>query len=128
MSMPEVALTLQPFKLAEGGGGILIETVGDGLSLPRLADQDGMTPEHHSHVLDLVPVDPSKDFGPTWVSCAVSDSVQVAASQDRSAAGKRGWSGRSAHSPDSWAYSYLHLPLEQTCSSSMVTWCRSWSE
>uniref|UniRef100_A0A3B3CFF0 Secreted protein n=1 Tax=Oryzias melastigma TaxID=30732 RepID=A0A3B3CFF0_ORYME len=71
-----VALTLQPLKLAEGGGGVLVEAAGDGLGLLRLANQDGVTPKHHRHVLDLVSVDPSQDFGAVWVRRAARDSVQ----------------------------------------------------
>uniref|UniRef100_A0A672GZW3 Uncharacterized protein n=1 Tax=Salarias fasciatus TaxID=181472 RepID=A0A672GZW3_SALFA len=76
MRVPEVALTLEPLELAEGGGGVLVQAVGDRLGLLRLADQDGVTPEHHRHVLDLVPVDPSQDFGPAGVGSAVGDPVQ----------------------------------------------------
>ena len=76
LAVPEITLTLQTLELAEGGRGVLVEAVGDGLSLLRLADQDGVTPEHHGHVLDLVPVDPSQDLGPARVSVAVGDSVQ----------------------------------------------------
>uniref|UniRef100_A0A3B5AU90 Uncharacterized protein n=1 Tax=Stegastes partitus TaxID=144197 RepID=A0A3B5AU90_9TELE len=76
LAVPEIALTLQAFELAEGGGGILVEAVGDGLGLFRLAHQDGVTPKHHCHVLDLVPVDPSQDLGPARVSSAEGDSVQ----------------------------------------------------
>uniref|UniRef100_A0A8C2WQ27 Uncharacterized protein n=1 Tax=Cyclopterus lumpus TaxID=8103 RepID=A0A8C2WQ27_CYCLU len=63
LAVPEIALTLQPLELAEGGGGVLVEAVGDDPGLLRLADQDGVTPEHHGHVLDLVPVNPSQDLG-----------------------------------------------------------------
>lgn len=76
LAVPEVTLTLQPLELAEGGGGILVEAVGDGLGLLWLANQYCMTPKHHRHVLDLVPVDPGQDFGPARVSAAVGDSVQ----------------------------------------------------
>uniref|UniRef100_A0A3P9H4W6 Uncharacterized protein n=1 Tax=Oryzias latipes TaxID=8090 RepID=A0A3P9H4W6_ORYLA len=74
--MPEVTLALQPLKLAEGGGGVLVEAAGDGLGLLRLAKQDSVTPEYHRHVLDLVSVDPSQDFGAVWVRCTARDSVQ----------------------------------------------------
>uniref|UniRef100_A0A3B3XXJ0 Uncharacterized protein n=1 Tax=Poecilia mexicana TaxID=48701 RepID=A0A3B3XXJ0_9TELE len=76
LAVPEIALTLQPLELAESRGGVLVEAQGDSLGFLRLADQHGMTPEHHRHVLHLVPVDPSQDFGPAWVGCAVGDSVQ----------------------------------------------------
>uniref|UniRef100_A0A8C7YNB0 Uncharacterized protein n=1 Tax=Oryzias sinensis TaxID=183150 RepID=A0A8C7YNB0_9TELE len=76
LAMPEVTLALQPLKLAEGGGGVLVEAAGDGLGLLRLAKQDSVTPEYHRHVLDLVSVDPSQDFGAVWVRCATRDSVQ----------------------------------------------------
>uniref|UniRef100_A0A8C4HCT4 Uncharacterized protein n=1 Tax=Dicentrarchus labrax TaxID=13489 RepID=A0A8C4HCT4_DICLA len=76
LAVPEIALTLQPFELAEGGGGVLVEAVGDGLGLLGLANQDSVTPEHHGHVLDLVPVDPSQDLWSARVSVAVGDSVQ----------------------------------------------------
>uniref|UniRef100_A0A3B5QAR9 Uncharacterized protein n=1 Tax=Xiphophorus maculatus TaxID=8083 RepID=A0A3B5QAR9_XIPMA len=62
LAVPEIALTLQPLELAESRGGVLVE--------------HGVTPEHHCHVFHLVPVDPSQDFGPAWVGCAVGDSVQ----------------------------------------------------
>uniref|UniRef100_A0A3P9LZB0 Uncharacterized protein n=1 Tax=Oryzias latipes TaxID=8090 RepID=A0A3P9LZB0_ORYLA len=71
-----ITLALQPLKLAEGGGGVLVEAAGDGLGLLRLAKQDGVTPEYHRHVLDLVSVDPSQDFGAVWVRCTARDSVQ----------------------------------------------------
>uniref|UniRef100_A0A8C9YP88 Uncharacterized protein n=1 Tax=Sander lucioperca TaxID=283035 RepID=A0A8C9YP88_SANLU len=77
MSMPEIALTLQPLELAEGGGGVLVKAVANGLGLLRLANQDSVAPEHHGHVLDLVPVDPSQDLGPARVSAAVGDSVHA---------------------------------------------------
>uniref|UniRef100_A0A3Q3L9S8 Uncharacterized protein n=1 Tax=Mastacembelus armatus TaxID=205130 RepID=A0A3Q3L9S8_9TELE len=76
LAVPEITLTLQPLELAEGGGGILVETVGNGLRLLRLVYQNGVTPKHHCHVLDLMPIDPGQDLGPTWISRAVSDSVQ----------------------------------------------------
>uniref|UniRef100_A0A8D3BDV0 Uncharacterized protein n=1 Tax=Scophthalmus maximus TaxID=52904 RepID=A0A8D3BDV0_SCOMX len=136
LAVPEITLTLQPLELAEGGGGVLAEAVGDGSGLLRLAHQDGVTPKHHCHVLDLVPVDPGQDLGPARVGSAVSDPVQRvkmkrgsrAASQDRSAAGKRGWTGRSARSPGSWVYSWLHPRPEQTYSFARAAWRgRSWS-
>uniref|UniRef100_A0A3B3HZM4 Uncharacterized protein n=1 Tax=Oryzias latipes TaxID=8090 RepID=A0A3B3HZM4_ORYLA len=71
-----ITLALQPLKLAEGGGGVLVEAAGDGLGLLRLAKQDCVTPEYHRHVLDLVSVDPSQDFGAVWVRCTARDSVQ----------------------------------------------------
>uniref|UniRef100_A0A3Q0S987 Uncharacterized protein n=1 Tax=Amphilophus citrinellus TaxID=61819 RepID=A0A3Q0S987_AMPCI len=67
LAVPEIALTLQPFELAEGGGGVLVEAVGDCLGLLRLTNQDCVTPKHHRHVLDLVPVNPSQDLGPARV-------------------------------------------------------------
>uniref|UniRef100_A0A3Q3IEX5 Uncharacterized protein n=1 Tax=Monopterus albus TaxID=43700 RepID=A0A3Q3IEX5_MONAL len=107
LAVPEITLTLQPFKFAEGRGGVLVEAVGNGLGLLRLVDQYSMTPKHYCHVLDLMPVNPGQDLGAARISGAVGDSVQgvKAASQDRSAAEKRGWSGRSAQSPGSWVYS-----------------------
>uniref|UniRef100_A0A3Q3WPH5 Uncharacterized protein n=1 Tax=Mola mola TaxID=94237 RepID=A0A3Q3WPH5_MOLML len=76
LAVPEVALTLQPLELAEGGRGILVQAVRDGLGLLRLADQDGVTTKHHGHVLDRVPVDPGQDLGPARVGVAVGNSVQ----------------------------------------------------
>uniref|UniRef100_A0A4W6FPI6 Uncharacterized protein n=1 Tax=Lates calcarifer TaxID=8187 RepID=A0A4W6FPI6_LATCA len=76
LAVPEITLTLQPFELAEGGGGVLVEAVGDGQGLLRLADQNSMTPKHHCHVLDLVSVYPGQDLGSAGVSGAVGDSVQ----------------------------------------------------
>uniref|UniRef100_A0A3Q4GB12 Uncharacterized protein n=1 Tax=Neolamprologus brichardi TaxID=32507 RepID=A0A3Q4GB12_NEOBR len=76
LAVPEITLTLQPLELAEGGGGILVEAVGDCLGLLRLTNQDCVTPEHHRHVLDLVPINPSQDLGPARVSGAISDPVQ----------------------------------------------------
>uniref|UniRef100_A0A667ZKG3 Uncharacterized protein n=1 Tax=Myripristis murdjan TaxID=586833 RepID=A0A667ZKG3_9TELE len=72
LAVTEITLALEPLKLAEGGGGVLVEA-------------DGVAPEHHRHVLDLVPVDPGQDLGPTRVRRAVRDPVQdnPAASQDR---------------------------------------------
>uniref|UniRef100_A0A3Q1BN53 Uncharacterized protein n=1 Tax=Amphiprion ocellaris TaxID=80972 RepID=A0A3Q1BN53_AMPOC len=130
LAVPEITLTLQAFELAEGRGGVLVEAVGDGLGLLRLAHQDSVTPEHHRHVLDLVPVDPSQDLGTTRVSVAIGDSVQGsrAASQDRIGVGRRGWSGRSARSLGSWAYSWPRPPPEQTYSSSRAaSRGKSWS-
>ncbi|CAG6021871.1 unnamed protein product [Menidia menidia] len=71
LAVAEVALALEPLELAEGRGGVLVQAPGDGPGLLRLADQDGVTPEHHGHVLDLVPVDPGQDFGPAGVGRAV---------------------------------------------------------
>uniref|UniRef100_A0A3P9D9D8 Uncharacterized protein n=2 Tax=Haplochromini TaxID=319058 RepID=A0A3P9D9D8_9CICH len=117
LAVPEITLTLQPLELAEGGGGILVEAVGDCLGLLRLTNQDCVTPEHHRHVLDLVPINPSQDLGPARVS------------GDRSAAEKRGWSGMSVQSPGSWVYSSPHPPPEQTYSFSRAAWRgRSWCE
>uniref|UniRef100_A0A3B4XY13 Uncharacterized protein n=1 Tax=Seriola lalandi dorsalis TaxID=1841481 RepID=A0A3B4XY13_SERLL len=76
LAVSEITLTLEPFELAEGRGGVLVEAVGDGLSLLRLVYQNSVTPKHHCHVLDLVPVDPGQDLGPARVSGAVGDSVQ----------------------------------------------------
>uniref|UniRef100_A0A3Q2WHF6 Uncharacterized protein n=1 Tax=Haplochromis burtoni TaxID=8153 RepID=A0A3Q2WHF6_HAPBU len=76
LAVPEITLTLQPLELTEGGGGILVEAVGDCLGLLRLTNQDCVTPEHHRHVLDLVPINPSQDLGPARVSGAISDPVQ----------------------------------------------------
>uniref|UniRef100_A0A3Q3FX91 Secreted protein n=1 Tax=Labrus bergylta TaxID=56723 RepID=A0A3Q3FX91_9LABR len=117
LAVPEIALALQPLELAEGGGGVLVEAVGDGLGLLRLADQDGVTPEDHGHVLDLVPVDPRQDLRPA----RVGDSR--AAGQGRSAAARRGWTGRSAPCPGSWVCSWPHPPPEQTYSVSRAAWC-----
>uniref|UniRef100_A0A673BWU8 Uncharacterized protein n=1 Tax=Sphaeramia orbicularis TaxID=375764 RepID=A0A673BWU8_9TELE len=68
LAVPEITLTLQPFELTEGGRGVLVQAVGDGLGLLRLTDQNSVTPKDHCHVLDLVPVDPGQDLGPTRVS------------------------------------------------------------
>uniref|UniRef100_A0A3Q1JJW3 Uncharacterized protein n=1 Tax=Anabas testudineus TaxID=64144 RepID=A0A3Q1JJW3_ANATE len=76
LAVPEIALTLKPLELAEGGGGVLVETVGDGLGLFRLANQYGVTPKHHCHVLDLVSVDPGQDLGSARIRAAVGDPVQ----------------------------------------------------
>uniref|UniRef100_A0A3B5K0D6 Uncharacterized protein n=1 Tax=Takifugu rubripes TaxID=31033 RepID=A0A3B5K0D6_TAKRU len=76
LAVPEVALALQPLELAEGGRGVLVEALRNRPSLLGLADQDGVTPEHHGHVFDLVSVDPRQDFGPAGVGAAVGDSVQ----------------------------------------------------
>uniref|UniRef100_A0A3Q1GSH3 Uncharacterized protein n=1 Tax=Acanthochromis polyacanthus TaxID=80966 RepID=A0A3Q1GSH3_9TELE len=74
LAVPEITLTFQAFELAEGRGGVLVEAVGDGLGLLRLAHQDSVTPEHHCHVLDLVPVDPSQDLGSARVKQTYSSS------------------------------------------------------
>uniref|UniRef100_A0A668V856 Uncharacterized protein n=1 Tax=Oreochromis aureus TaxID=47969 RepID=A0A668V856_OREAU len=125
LAVPEITLTLQPLELAECGGGILVEAVGDCLGLLGLTNQDCVTPEHHRHVLDLVPINPSQDLRPARVSGAISDPVQGG----RSAAEKRGWSGRSVQSPGSWVYSSPHPPPEQTYSFSRAAWRgRSWCE
>uniref|UniRef100_A0A8C5EAC0 Uncharacterized protein n=1 Tax=Gouania willdenowi TaxID=441366 RepID=A0A8C5EAC0_GOUWI len=76
LAMPEVALSLESLELAEGGGGVLVQAVGDCLSLLCLAYQHGVAPQNHCHVLHLVSIDPGQNLGATRVSGAISDPVQ----------------------------------------------------
>uniref|UniRef100_A0A3Q2Y049 Uncharacterized protein n=1 Tax=Hippocampus comes TaxID=109280 RepID=A0A3Q2Y049_HIPCM len=76
LAVPKVTLALETLKLTEGRGGVLIEASRNGLGLLRLTHQDSVTTKDDGHVLNLVPVDPGQDLGPTRVRCTAGDPAQ----------------------------------------------------
>uniref|UniRef100_A0A8B9FML1 Uncharacterized protein n=1 Tax=Amazona collaria TaxID=241587 RepID=A0A8B9FML1_9PSIT len=74
--VPRVVPLLQPAKLGQRRGRGLVEQQGHGLRLLGLRDQNGMAPQHHRLVLQLVAVDPGEDARQARVGHAIGDPVQ----------------------------------------------------